>query len=65
MRASRLRLSPNDGNDTRSLQYWLGYRNIQYTVRYTRLSANAVQGFLAGVIALPCLVGGDIGEASV
>jgi type 1 fimbriae regulatory protein FimB/type 1 fimbriae regulatory protein FimE len=29
----------NRGEDTRSLQLWLGHRSIQHTVRYTELSA--------------------------
>jgi integrase len=28
----------NDGTDTRSLQAYLGHKNIQHTVRYTELS---------------------------
>jgi hypothetical protein len=28
----------NQGTDTRTLQAYLGYRNIQHTVRYTELS---------------------------
>jgi site-specific recombinase XerD len=28
----------NDGHDTRSLQHYLGHKNIQHTVRYTELS---------------------------
>src|SRR6516164_5268745 len=28
----------NDGHDTRSLQAYLGHKNIQHTVRYTELS---------------------------
>ncbi|MFZ1047587.1 MAG: hypothetical protein WAN52_18410 [Pseudolabrys sp.] len=27
-----------DGHDTRSIQDYLGHRNIQHTVRYTELS---------------------------
>jgi type 1 fimbriae regulatory protein FimB/type 1 fimbriae regulatory protein FimE len=30
----------NRGEDTRSLQLWLGHRSIQHTVRYTELSAD-------------------------
>ena len=30
----------NDGHDTRTLQAYLGHRNIQHTVRYTELAAN-------------------------
>jgi integrase len=29
----------NDGQDTRSLQLWLGHKAIQHTVKYTQLSA--------------------------
>jgi type 1 fimbriae regulatory protein FimB/type 1 fimbriae regulatory protein FimE len=29
----------NAGQDTRSLQHWLGHRSIEHTVRYTELSA--------------------------
>jgi type 1 fimbriae regulatory protein FimB len=28
----------NQGLDTRLIQDWLGHRNIQHTVRYTRLN---------------------------
>jgi type 1 fimbriae regulatory protein FimB/type 1 fimbriae regulatory protein FimE len=28
----------NDGHDTRSLQAYLGHKNIQHTVRYSELS---------------------------
>jgi len=35
----------NDGHDTRSLQHYLGHRNIQHTVRYTEMSANRFNGF--------------------
>jgi site-specific recombinase XerD len=28
----------NDGQDTRSIQHYLGHKNIQHTVRYTELS---------------------------
>jgi integrase len=37
----------NDGVDTRSLQAYLGHKNIQHTVRYTELAPTRVQGFLA------------------
>lgn len=33
----------NEGRDTRSVQLWLGHRNIQHTVRYTELSAKVFQ----------------------
>jgi site-specific recombinase XerD len=37
----------NAGHDTRALQAYLGHKNIQYTVRYTELAPESVQGFLA------------------
>jgi site-specific recombinase XerD len=39
----------NKGHDTRSLQAYLGHKNIQHTVRYTLHGhgARAVQEFLA------------------
>jgi integrase len=41
----------NDGHDTRALQAYLGHKNIQHTGPLHRTGANAVQGFLAQVIA--------------
>jgi integrase len=35
----------NDGVDTRSLQAYLGHRNIQNTTRYTALAPNRFKGF--------------------
>jgi integrase len=35
----------NDGVDTRSLQAYLGHRNINHTVRYTELSPARFKGF--------------------
>jgi type 1 fimbriae regulatory protein FimB/type 1 fimbriae regulatory protein FimE len=35
----------NDGQDTRSLQAYLGHKNIQHTVRYTELSPGRFRGF--------------------
>ena len=35
----------NDGHDTRSLQAYLGHRNIQHTVRYSELSATRFNSF--------------------
>jgi type 1 fimbriae regulatory protein FimB/type 1 fimbriae regulatory protein FimE len=35
----------NRGHDTRSLQAWLGHRNIQHTVRYTELSPDRFKDF--------------------
>ena len=34
----------NDGRDTRTIQDYLGHKNIQHTVRYTQLSANRFKG---------------------
>jgi type 1 fimbriae regulatory protein FimB/type 1 fimbriae regulatory protein FimE len=35
----------NKGHDTRSLQAYLGHKNIQHTVRYTELSPNRFKDF--------------------
>ena len=35
----------NKGHDTRSLQAYLGHRNIQHTVRYTELSPDRIKDF--------------------
>ena len=35
----------NDGHDTRSLQAYLGHRNIQNTTRYTALASDRFKGF--------------------
>jgi site-specific recombinase XerD len=35
----------NEGRDTRSIQHYLGHRNIQHTVRYTELSAERFRDF--------------------
>ena len=35
----------NAGHDTRSLQAWLGHRNIQHTVRYTELAPDRFRDF--------------------
>jgi type 1 fimbriae regulatory protein FimB/type 1 fimbriae regulatory protein FimE len=35
----------NDGHDTRSLQAYLGHKNIQHTVRYSELSATRFTSF--------------------
>jgi site-specific recombinase XerD len=35
----------NRGHDTRSLQAWLGHRNIQHTVRYTELAPDRFRDF--------------------
>jgi type 1 fimbriae regulatory protein FimE len=37
----------NDGQDTRAIQLYLGHRNIQHTVRYTRLNAERFKHFWA------------------
>jgi len=35
----------NDGHDTRTIQQYLGHKNIQHTVRYTQLSATRFRDF--------------------
>ena len=35
----------NDGQDTRSIQAYLGHRNITHTVRYTELSPDRFKNF--------------------
>jgi len=35
----------NDGHDTRSIQLYLGHKNIQHTVRYTELAAGRFKNF--------------------
>jgi type 1 fimbriae regulatory protein FimE len=35
----------NDGHDTRSLQHYLGDKNIQHTVRYTDLNPDRFRDF--------------------
>ena len=35
----------NDGHDTRSLQHYLGHKNIQHTVRYTEMAVNRFRDF--------------------
>ena len=35
----------NDGHDTRSIQHYMGHRNIQHTVRYTEISTNRFKSF--------------------
>lgn len=35
----------NDGRDTRSIQGYLGHKNIQHTVRYTAIANNRFEGF--------------------
>jgi len=35
----------NDGHDTRSIQHYLGHKNITHTVRYTELAPDRFKGF--------------------
>ena len=42
----------NDGKDTRSLQAYLGHKNIQHTVRYTELAPNRFTDFWRSPAAL-------------
>ena len=35
----------NDGRDTRSIQHYLGHKNIQHTVRYTKIAADRFKDF--------------------
>ena len=35
----------NDGKDTRSIQHYLGHKNIQHTVRYTDVAADRFKDF--------------------
>ena len=35
----------NDGHDTRSIQHYLGHKNIQHTVRYTELAPDRFKDF--------------------
>jgi type 1 fimbriae regulatory protein FimB/type 1 fimbriae regulatory protein FimE len=35
----------NEGHDTRSIQHYLGHKNIQHTVRYTELAASCFHEF--------------------
>ena len=35
----------NDGQDTRSIQHYMGHKNIQHTVRYTELSPHRFKNF--------------------
>ena len=35
----------NEGHDTRSLQHYLGHKNIMHTVRYTELSPDRFKNF--------------------
>ncbi len=35
----------NDGQDTRAIQHYLGYKNIQHTVLYTQLAVDRFNDF--------------------
>jgi site-specific recombinase XerD len=35
----------NDGHDTRSLQHWLGHKNISNTAMYTAMSSDRFKDF--------------------
>lgn len=35
----------NDGRDTRTIQHYLGHKNIQHTVRYTEIASIRFKGF--------------------
>lgn len=35
----------NDGHDTRSIQHYMGHKNIMHTVRYTEMAADRFKGF--------------------
>ena len=35
----------NEGPDVRTIQAWMGHKNIQHTVRYTALSAECFKDF--------------------
>jgi type 1 fimbriae regulatory protein FimB/type 1 fimbriae regulatory protein FimE len=35
----------NEGHDTRSLQHYLGHKNISHTVRYTEMAPDRFKGF--------------------
>ena len=45
LRHSRGHRLANQGIDTRSIQAYLGHKNIQHTVIYTKLNANRFKGF--------------------
>jgi site-specific recombinase XerD len=44
MRTKRRRNGLDD-QDTRSLQAWLGHKNIQHTIRYTEMAPDRFKGF--------------------
>jgi type 1 fimbriae regulatory protein FimE len=35
----------NDGHDTRSIQQYMGHKNIMHTVRYTELASDRFKDF--------------------
>jgi len=35
----------NEGHDTRAIQFYLGHKNIQHTVRYTALAPDRFKAF--------------------
>ena len=44
--ASRVRACwPNDGQDTRAIQHYLGHKNISHTTRYTNLAPGRFKTF--------------------
>ena len=43
----------NAGHDTRAIQDWLGHRSISTHRPLHRISADTVQGFLAGLSGAP------------
>jgi hypothetical protein len=44
-RVSDGKLDSNQGVDTRSLQHYLGHKNIQHTVRYSELATDRFKDF--------------------
>ena len=42
-----------DGHDTRSIQQYLGHRNITHAVRLHRVESGAAQGVLKGLSLIP------------
>jgi len=40
----------NDGTDTRTIQAYLGHKDIRHTVRYTELEPGAIQGAMEGLM---------------
>ena len=39
----------NDGHDTRSLQHYMGHKNIMHTVRYTEMAPDRFKNFWKGL----------------